>query len=117
MLQDGSMFGDKPVFRPMMFGRVGFLGLTKLNLASVAKKPNVTTGELSEAVKPFAYAMALVTNNMDRVSEIIQSLEEKSKNVDFYKKVFELVLPAISTVDYGMIVKAFESEAEVLRSL
>jgi hypothetical protein len=102
----------------MPFGRVGFLGLTKLNLAHVAKQSPEDSEAIADAIKPLAYAMCLVSNNMDRINELDAFLKGQSaKDVNFYRKVFEVALPPIAKLNYEIIKECFEAEVEVLRSL
>ncbi|MCK4827498.1 hypothetical protein KA005_67840, partial [bacterium] len=102
----------------MPFGRVSFLGLTRLNLAHVSKESPDDPRSIADAIKPVAYAMSLISNNLDRINEIETFLKQQSqRDLNFYKKVFEIALPPIAKLNYEVIKQSFDAEAEVLRAL
>jgi len=102
----------------MPFGRVSFLGLTKLNIAHVAEQAPDDQQAMAEAIKPLAYAIGLVSNNLAGINEIEDVLlKQANKDPSFYKKVFEVALPPVAKLNYEMIRQIFDAESEVLRSL
>jgi len=103
----------------MPYGRVTLNGLARLNLANIIEAGD--KGEAyRQAVTLLARTIGLLTNNLDKVNDIEDSLLAQSEGDPrgfFIAKTFEIALPRCEPVNMDAIKAGFEREAIILRSL
>jgi hypothetical protein len=101
------------------YGRTALLGLSKLNLGHITETASQDREMRNDAIRSYAYSMALLSNNLSRVEEIIDGLIKQGDDSpeSFFRTVFEIALPAVSKIDIEAIKESFDAESEALRSL
>ncbi|MFH1877666.1 MAG: hypothetical protein ABH883_02555, partial [Candidatus Omnitrophota bacterium] len=116
IIKDKAVKEGKTVVYPMPYGRANLLGLAKFNLSHIARSGDVEAR--NGAIRSLAYAVCMITNDLDMVNEISRAFEEKADiNIYFFENTFEIALPAVEKINFDIMKQIWESEAEVLRAL
>ncbi|MBF0215528.1 MAG: AAA family ATPase [Candidatus Omnitrophica bacterium] len=103
---------------PLSFAKCKALGLARFNMAHVGAMVDKNDDLYKSSLRLVGLAIAYLTNNTDNADNIVKSLEEASgKDKEFYKRVFELVLPEVAKININEINNIFQAEAEVFASL
>ena len=103
---------------PLPYAQLSYLGLSRLNIAHVMETSPDDEEAVDQAILSYAWAMGLVSNNIDRVDELFAKLKNMADmDRDFFRRVFQIALPAVAKEDMEEMWKIAEAEKEVLRAL